>query len=357
MTLPNRSRNAARIDRAADDAVHRRRRGRPREPRQPGATGSSPAAPTGSRSAARPASRAPRRSPSGSRRSTPSSRPPSDRVPVVPGTGTRQARRDHRAHRRRLRGGRRCRAHHHAVLRPPHPGGAVRLVPHGRRGVPRPADPRLQRAQSARPSTSRPRPSRGCYRDVENFVGVKETTKDFEHFSPRHPALRPRPRGLVGHRAAVPAAARAGRRRIPQRDGEHRARRARRMFELWEAGDLDRRPRDPLRPAPARRPAVRRDQPGAGQVGARAARADPLGLRAAAADHADRGRAGQDRARYLAQGEAYLTPADGFQIGAAAMTATAAPRSRGAAHQHPALHRRRTSSTASAARPSTCSTR
>ncbi len=80
------------------------------------------------------------------------------------------------------------------------------------------------------------------YRDVPNFVGIKETTKDFEHFSRVHPALRPRPDRVVGHRAAVPSAARARRRRVPQRDGEHRAGGARADVRAVGGGRSSRRP-------------------------------------------------------------------------------------------------------------------
>ena len=43
-------------------------------------------------------------------------------------------------------------------------------------------------------------------RDHDNIVGVKETTKDFEHFSRVFHAVRARHPDVVGHRAAVPAA-------------------------------------------------------------------------------------------------------------------------------------------------------
>ena len=42
-------------------------------------------------------------------------------------------------------------------------------------------------------------------RDHDNVVGVKETTKDFEHFSRVLPPVRSRHADVVGHRAAVPA--------------------------------------------------------------------------------------------------------------------------------------------------------
>ena len=45
-------------------------------------------------------------------------------------------------------------------------------------------------------------------RDYANVVGIKETTKDFEHFSRVFHAVRSRHARVVGHRVAVPAAAR-----------------------------------------------------------------------------------------------------------------------------------------------------
>ena len=67
------------------------------------------------------------------------------------------------------------------------------------------------------------------------------------------------------------------------------------MYEPGVAGDHGHGPRPALRAAPARRPAVRRDQPGTEQVGAEPSRADRLGLRAAAARRADARRGSPDR--------------------------------------------------------------
>ena len=86
-----------------------------------------------------------------------------DRVPFLPGTGSAKLDETLELTGRRHDAGRRRRADHHPVLRPPHPGGAL---PSGTRtvarGVPGPADRRLQRAQSAPRSTSRPRRWRAC---------------------------------------------------------------------------------------------------------------------------------------------------------------------------------------------------
>jgi hypothetical protein len=102
--------------------------------------------------------------------------------------------------------------------------------------------------------------------------------------------LRPLAAGVVRHRAALPAAAGARRRRVrvgrrqPRADGggpDVRAVGGRRVR---------RRPRPALPTAPAGRPAVRRDQPGARQVGARTSRAaSPLACPPAAHHPTDAG--------------------------------------------------------------------
>ena len=133
------------------------------------------------------------------------------------------------------------------------------------------------------------------FRDVDNFVGVKETTKDFEHFSRvLHlcgrdlmvwsgiellclPLLALGGAGFVSATANIAPAASA------------------QLFEALGGRRPRARPRTALRAASAGRPAVRGDQPGARQVGARAARADRLRARAAAADPADGCRTGQDQ--------------------------------------------------------------
>ena len=48
-----------------------------------------------------------------------------------------------------------------------------------------------------------PETVRRLFTDFENFVGVKETTKDFEHFSRVPARLRPLTAGVVRHRAAA----------------------------------------------------------------------------------------------------------------------------------------------------------
>ena len=76
------------------------------------------------------------------------------------------------------------------------------------------------------------------------------------------PSVRPRPADVVGHRAAVPALARARWDRFRQRGRQPRARgRSAEMYDAGSPATTPRRGRPPLRPAPAGRPAVRRDQP------------------------------------------------------------------------------------------------
>ena len=125
-----------------------------------------------------------------------------------------------------------------------------------------------------------------------NIVGVKETTKDFEHFSRvLHvagrdtlvwsgiellclPLLSLGGVGFVSATANLAPAATA------------------RMYEHWVRRGVRPGPRPALRPAPGDRRDLHRDQPGRRQVGARAGRAHQVGLRPAAARPADRGGSG-----------------------------------------------------------------
>ena len=156
------------------------------------------------------------------------------------------------------------------------------------------------------------------FRDVENFVGIKETTKDFEHFSRVIQLLRSRADRLVGHRAALPAVARARRRRVPQRDRQHRARRrTRACSSCWEAGDLEGAREihyglHPLvdllfvetNPAPGKWVLEQRGLIRSGYVRPPLITPTDAGLTKIRA--------------LLAEGAEYLTPADDFQIGARA---------------------------------------
>lgn len=155
------------------------------------------------------------------------------------------------------------------------------------------------------------------YRDVPNFVGIKETTKDFEHFS--------RVIELCGRELIVwsgiellclPLLALGGAGFLSATANIAPAAHAR-MFELWEAGDLE-GARDihyglhPLvdllfvetNPAPGKWVLEQRGLIRSGFV------RPPLITPTEAGLSKIQG--------YLAAGEAYLTPADDFQIGARA---------------------------------------
>ncbi len=86
----------------------------------------------------------------------------------------------------------------------------------------------------ARRSTSRPRRSRGCHRDHDNFVGVKETTKDFEHFSRVLHAAGPDLLVWSGIELLCLPVLSPGRRRLRLGAGQHRARGGR--SEMYERG-------------------------------------------------------------------------------------------------------------------------
>ena len=105
------------------------------------------------------------------------------RVPFLPGTGSALHGRDARADRRGRAPRRRRRARRHAVLRAPAAAGPVRLVRAGRERVPRPAAHRLQRADPRRRRHRARDGRRGCAARTTNIVGIKETTRDFEHVS------------------------------------------------------------------------------------------------------------------------------------------------------------------------------
>ena len=94
-----------------------------------------------------------------------------------------QAGRDARADRGSRRAGRRRRAGDHAVLRPADPGGPVPVVRDRGRAESRTCRSWSTTSRPAPPSTSPRRPSPGCGARFDNIVGVKETTRDFEHFS------------------------------------------------------------------------------------------------------------------------------------------------------------------------------
>ena len=105
-----------------------------------------------------------------------------DRVPFLPGTGS--ARLDETLELTAAAAGLRrgCRAGDHAVLRAADAGGPVPLVRDRGRRVPGPADRRLQRPEPHR-RRHRAGDRRPAAATFDNFVGVKETTRDFEHFS------------------------------------------------------------------------------------------------------------------------------------------------------------------------------
>jgi 4-hydroxy-tetrahydrodipicolinate synthase len=155
------------------------------------------------------------------------------------------------------------------------------------------------------------------YRDVENFVGIKETTKDFEHFSRVIqlcgrdlivwsgiellclPLLALGGAGFLSATANIAPAAHA------------------KMFELWEAGDLEGAREihyglHPLvdllfvetNPAPGKWVLEQRGLIRSGYVRPPLISPTPGGLAKIEA--------------YLAEGAQYLTSADGFQIGARA---------------------------------------
>ena len=101
------------------------------------------------------------------------------------------------------------------------------------------------------------------------------------------PPLRSRHVDVVGHRTAVPAVARARRDRVRQRSRQSGAERGRQHVRLLGRGRHREGARHPLRPAPARRPDVRRDQSGTDQERARAWRPDHVRIRASATGDAD----------------------------------------------------------------------
>ena len=165
---------------------------------------------------------------------------------------------------------------HHPVLRAPHPGGAVPVVRHGRPGVPRPADRRLQRAL----------PHGGGHRPGDGRAAVHRL-RQLRRASRRRPRTSSTSRACCTPAAADcwcgPASSCCACRCSPwAAPGSSapwptsRPAAVARMYELWEAGDLDGARDLHYRAAPAGRPAVRRDQPGAGQVGPRPAGPDRL---------------------------------------------------------------------------------
>ena len=186
------------------------------------------------------------------------------------GADERDAGADRRGRAPRRRGG----ARRHPLLRPRAAAGPVRVVRAGRAASSRTCRSSSTTSRSGRRSTSRRRRSAGCAATLDNIVGIKETTRDFEHVSYVldecgtdfialsgiellcYPMLTLGGRGhlsCVGNFAPRPVA------------------------ELYDAF-VGRRPRAgaraPLRPAPARRRRLRRDQPRARQVDHGAARPD-----------------------------------------------------------------------------------
>ena len=153
------------------------------------------------------------------------------------------------------------------------------------------------------------------YRDVPNFVGVKETTKDFEHFS--------RVFQLCGRELIVwsgiellclPLLALGGQGFLSATSNIAPAAHAR-MYELWEAGDLEGAREihyglHPLvdllfvetNPAPGKWVLEQRGLISSGYVRPPLITPTEAGL--------------AKMREYLAAGEQYLTPVDGFQIGA-----------------------------------------
>ncbi len=132
------------------------------------------------------------------------------------------------------------------------------------------------------------------YHDVGNFVGVKETTRDFEHFSRVLQLCGPDVVVWSGiELLCLPLLALGGAGFLSATSNIAPGR-ARPDVRGVEQGPLRHGPAAPLRPASPGRPAVCGDQPGAGQMGARTARADRVRSRPPAADHAHPGRPGQD---------------------------------------------------------------
>ena len=147
----------------------------------------------------------------------------------------------------------------------------------------------------------------------DNFVGVKETTKDFEHFSrvlhvagPRHPRLV-RASSCCACRCC-PSAASASSPRPPTSPPP----RPPGCTTTGSPASSRQGPRAALRPAPRNRPHLHGDQPGGREVGARAGRAHRVRLRPAAADPADRRRPGQGPARCSGRARCWRAPSPRF---------------------------------------------
>ena len=218
-------------------------------------------------SAARPASRPRRRSPSASRSCARRPRRSTAACRSCPGTGTALMDETLELTAEAQRLGAAGRARRHALLRARPAAGPVRLVRAGRVRVPRPADHRLQRARSARRSTSRRRPSGRLRRAHENIVGIKETTRDFEHVSYVLDECGTDFIALSGiELLCYPMLALGGARAPELRRQLRAAARSPELYDAFVAGDHDARARAALRPAPARRCRVRGDEPGARQV-------------------------------------------------------------------------------------------
>ena len=117
-----------------------------------------------------------------------------------------EARRDVGPHRRGARSRRRCRARHHTLLRAPHPGRPLRMVRHDRARVSRPADRALQCADPHR----RRRGARDAGAPAPRVRQRRRHQGDDEGLRAllaRAPPVRARHAGMVGDRAALPAAA------------------------------------------------------------------------------------------------------------------------------------------------------
>ena len=154
------------------------------------------------------------------------------------------------------------------------------------------------------------------FHDVENFVGVKETTKDFEHFSRVLQLCGPELVVWSGiELLCLPLLALGGAGFLSATANIAPAAHAR-MFELWEAGDLGGAREihyglHPLvdllfvetNPAPGKWVLEQRGLIRSGYVRPPLITPTEAGL--------------TKMREYLKQGEAYLTPAEGFQIGAA----------------------------------------
>ena len=105
------------------------------------------------------------------------------------------------------------------------------------------------------------------FRAHDNFVGVKETTKDFEHFSRVLHAAGPELLVWSGIELLCLPLLALGGVGFVSRTGQHRARRGRADVRGRGRGRHRPRPRAALRAASAGRPALRRDQPGARRSG------------------------------------------------------------------------------------------